>query len=208
MLTKEQIQNNKERFKDLISAIGRLDDQQLHTVLTWFENSDFYVAPASVKYHGNYEGGLCEHCLNVYDNLKKLYDTFQFQLDEDDQDSLVIVALFHDLAKVNFYKKEIKHHKVSKPDGSSYWEDYTGYGYRDDKFVLGNHEENCAYLASTLLPLRLSEYSAILNHHGGQGWDSTKSGPGEMFAKYPIAIYLHMADTIDAYDERTRKTAI
>ena len=28
--------------------------------------SDFFTAPASARYHGAYEGGLCEHSLNVY----------------------------------------------------------------------------------------------------------------------------------------------
>ena len=32
--------------------------------------SDFFRAPASTRFHGCYEGGLCEHSLNVYDCLK------------------------------------------------------------------------------------------------------------------------------------------
>ena len=28
--------------------------------------SDFFTAPASTRYHGAYEGGLCEHSMNVY----------------------------------------------------------------------------------------------------------------------------------------------
>ena len=30
---------------------------------------DFFTAPASTRFHGAYEGGLCEHSLNVYDCL-------------------------------------------------------------------------------------------------------------------------------------------
>ena len=30
------------------------------------ENSDFFTAPASTKYHSAYEGGLCQHSINVY----------------------------------------------------------------------------------------------------------------------------------------------
>ena len=37
---------------------------------------DFFTAPASTKYHGNYEGGLCEHSLDVYDMAVRLENTF------------------------------------------------------------------------------------------------------------------------------------
>ena len=34
------------------------------------EESDFFTAPASTRYHGSYPGGLAEHSLHVYDCLK------------------------------------------------------------------------------------------------------------------------------------------
>lgn len=202
MLNKTEIENNKQRFKDLVSSISRLSDEELHNVLSYFDNTDFFVAPASTKYHGAYEGGLCEHSLKVYDNLKKLYDTFHFNLDQNDQDSITIVSLFHDLGKINFYKKEIKHRKVYDKSGNSKWEDYLGYNVVEptSRFLLGNHEENCAYLASTLVPLRASEYSAILNHHGTLGWDSAKGNISEIYDNNALAQFLHYADSIDAYD--------
>lgn len=206
MLSKEQVENNKNRFKDLISNITRLSDEDVARVLSWFDNTDFFIAPASTKYHNAYEGGLCEHSLNVYDNLCKLYDVFKFDLDQDDQDSIIIVSLFHDISKANFYVKEIKHKKVFDEKGNSKWEDYIGYSYLDSnsRFLVGNHEENSAYLASTLVPLRQSEYAAILNHHGGLDWSSTKQGPADVYCRYPIAMYLHMADMADAYDKNVR----
>lgn len=35
-------------------------------LIQWLESTDFFTAPASTKYHGAYEGGLCEHSLNVF----------------------------------------------------------------------------------------------------------------------------------------------
>ena len=35
-------------------------------MLAWIETTDFYYAPASTRFHGNHEGGLLEHYLNVY----------------------------------------------------------------------------------------------------------------------------------------------
>lgn len=204
MLQKLEIENNKKRFKDIVCSITRLDESSLSNLLNYLDQTDFFVAPASTKYHGAYEGGLCEHSLNVYDNLMKLYESFRFKLEDDDVDSIAITALFHDLSKTNFYQKEIKHRKVYDNSGNSRWEDYIGYSVIDqsDRFLLGNHEENAAYLLSTLIPLRASEYSAILNHHGGMGWDSSKVNIAEIFQYNPLAQFLHYADSIDAYDPK------
>ena len=45
---------------------NRIENNKIQDFLAWLEKSDFFVAPASTKYHGNYAGGLCEHSLNVY----------------------------------------------------------------------------------------------------------------------------------------------
>ena len=60
---------NKERFLQLFSKIDRAGKEDL---VAWLEQSDFFTAPASAKYHCSYEGGLVEHSLNVYDALVKL----------------------------------------------------------------------------------------------------------------------------------------
>lgn len=206
MISKEQIEANKNKFKDIVSSIERLTEESLHNVLSFLDNTDFFIAPASTKYHNAYDGGLCEHSLNVYDYICKLHSTFNFKLEDDDLDSLKIVALFHDIAKINYYNKEIKHKKVYDNDGKSRWEDYIGYAIKSlsDRYVVGNHEETSAYITSTLIPLRISEYSAILNHHGGLDWNSTKQGPSDVYCTYPLAMFLHLADMVDAYDERVR----
>lgn len=206
MLTTTDIETNKTKFKDLISSISRLNEDDIFRIFNWLDNSDFFTAPASTKYHNAYDGGLCEHSLHVYNNLMKLYQAFEFPLEENDLDSLKIVSLFHDIGKVNFYIKEIKHRKVVNTDNTFHWEDYIGYSFKDanNRFFVGNHEETCAYIVSTLIPLRASEYSAILNHHGGLDWGSTKQGPTEVYCKYPLAMFLHFADMADAYDNTVR----
>ena len=50
-----------EIFKENITRPGA------DALLDYLTNkSDFFTAPASARYHGAYEGGLCEHSLNVY----------------------------------------------------------------------------------------------------------------------------------------------
>ena len=100
MLTSVQIENNWDRFKNLLLTVDRPGVLEL---VKYLENdTDMKTAPASTRYHGNYDGGLCEHCLNVYDNLVAITKA----LNEDfDNSTLIIVALLHDLAKINFYEK-------------------------------------------------------------------------------------------------------
>ena len=44
------------------------------------EQSDFYIAPASTMYHGNYEGGLCDHSVHVFEELSNLNDYYWWRL--------------------------------------------------------------------------------------------------------------------------------
>ena len=65
--------------------------------------SDFFTAPSSTRFHGCYEGGLCEHSLNVYHCLvdylqrERVQELYGLEYGEE---SVAIVALLHDLCKV------------------------------------------------------------------------------------------------------------
>ena len=66
----------------------------------WLDHkTDFFTAPASTRFHGACEGGLCMHSLNVY---HALHDTFFAE--GDSEESFAICALLHDLCKANYYK--------------------------------------------------------------------------------------------------------
>ena len=71
-----QLQQNKKRYIELISSIER-EGADIEKLLKKLENSDFFFAPASVKYHSAYEGGLCTHSLGVYDAYMKLIDSLK-----------------------------------------------------------------------------------------------------------------------------------
>lgn len=38
----------------------------IEDLIKYLESTDFYTAPASSRFHCDYEGGLVEHSLNVY----------------------------------------------------------------------------------------------------------------------------------------------
>lgn len=58
------MKEKKERFIMLLRSTER---QGIEEVISYLENAGFFTAPASTNFHLNYEGGLMEHSMNVYD---------------------------------------------------------------------------------------------------------------------------------------------
>ena len=56
----------KEKFLELLKTVKR---EGMEDLINFLEKSDFFKAPASTRFHGNYEGGLVEHSLKVYEIL-------------------------------------------------------------------------------------------------------------------------------------------
>ncbi len=52
---------SKERFLSVYNNTIHRDG--FDTLLRWLEDSDFFVAPASTKFHGCHEGGLLQHMI-------------------------------------------------------------------------------------------------------------------------------------------------
>lgn len=70
----------------------------------FLNESDFYTAPASRRYHMSVPGGLAQHTLNVYNVLKTVaIASGSLPTDRQTVDSLILIAICHDLCKVNFY---------------------------------------------------------------------------------------------------------
>ena len=63
------VAESKERFIEIFKKEIKRDGSTALLDFLLSKNSDFFTAPASSRYHCAYEGGLCEHSLNVYDCL-------------------------------------------------------------------------------------------------------------------------------------------
>ena len=220
MLTPEQIENNKNRFLSLVEKIERsYDKERLIKQLTC---SDFFTAPASSIYHNAFEGGLCVHCLNVYDTLVKMCHALYDEYDENgeykgfncpySEETLIIVALFHDFDKMNKYERTVKNQKKYWEGGTKYdemgkfdWVSVAGYKRKDDKdvFVYGTHGENSAYMTETFIPLSLEESCAIVNHHSVH--DNPKLNNSAIFSRYHLSCLLHAADMVCAFVVETHE---
>lgn len=157
-------------------------------LLSWLEDSDFFTAPASTRFHGSHPGGLLEHSLNVYDCfLQEL--CAEGLTGAYTPENVSICALLHDVCKVNFYKKGTRN---VKEDGR--WVAKEVYEI-DEKFPCG-HGEKSVIILQNFLRLEPEEILAIRAHMGG--WDdSVKGGArfiGNIFERSKFAALLHVAD--------------
>ena len=157
----------------------------------WLWNTDFFTAPASTRYHDCFEGGLAFHSLSVFRHLNELSTLFGLGLDdgiENPDESIAIVALFHDLCKVGCYKTEMRWRK----DKNNQWEQYPTYKFEED-FAYGGHGAKSVFLVQSFMKLTPEEASAI-NCHMGQ-WDASQySNPSLVFERNKLAWLLHVAD--------------
>lgn len=173
----------KEEFIRIASE--NIDRAGLTFLLQWLEQTDFFTAPASTRYHNDFEGGLVLHSLNVYSQLKKLCKFYNCDATDE---SIAIVALFHDLCKVGCYKTEMRWRK----DKDNKWEQYPTYKFEED-FAYGGHGAKSVFLVQNFMALSPTEASAI-NCHMGQ-WDATTySNPTTVYERNTLAWLLHVAD--------------
>ena len=185
---------NKERFIEIYKQnINREGADKLLTYLC--DNSDFFTAPASARFHSAYEGGLCEHSLNVYDCLKEYMERDRvkniYKLTASDE-SIAIVALLHDICKVNMYVPSTRNVK----DEKGVWHQVPTYSY-DDKLPYG-HGEKSVYIISGYMKLTREEAFAIRYHMGFSG-NEEKNNVGAAFEMFPLAFALSTADMESTY---------
>ncbi len=196
------VNENIERFESLLRSTKR---EGIEGLIAFIRKSDFYTAPASTRYHSCHKGGLLEHSLNVYDRfIEKFKDDLWAEKVDVDKDSLIIIALLHDLCKCWFYGTELKNKKIysdtgkkSDSNGRFDWETVPVYMV-DDKFPMG-HGEKSMYLAERFIRLSKTEAMAIRWH---MLWTEPKeyyNTIGNAIKLYPIILALHEADMESTY---------
>lgn len=184
----------KQRFIYICKTYIHRDG--INDLLDWLEKSDFFYAPASTKFHGNYAGGLLVHSLNVYDCLKMLIKMNNITGISDE--TIAIVSLFHDICKANFYKvgtRNVKDEETGK------WYKKEVYEIDDSTFPIGHGEKSCVILQWFLKKLSVDELLAIRHHMGGFD-NAVKGGDYSMSRAYEmckLAVLLHLADMNATY---------
>lgn len=175
MLTKKQIESNKEKIKGLLRSTKR---EGIEKVIEYLENTDFFIVPSSLKRHHNWEGGLAQHCLGVYDRLLETGKSLP-------SDSVIITSLLHDICKARKHYKNNKGEWVERSDSQLY---IPGHGSRSVKLL----QKTCE------LKLTEDERKAIRWHMGG--YNVPKEDLKDYFStkKSDLCRLLYNADCYDA----------
>ena len=187
----------RDRFENLLLATGR---EGMSDLIKFINDSDFYSAPASSRFHGAHQGGLLEHSLQVNKDMMVIYEAFRergrLKDGQINLHSIIIASLLHDICKVNFYKQDVRNVK-----NNGVWEQVPYYTI-DDKLPL-SHGEKSVMILQQYIELTTDEIYAIRWHMGGFD-DSAKSYAGGLqlsaaLDRCPLLVMLHMADLAAVY---------
>ena len=188
----------KEQFIEILNGTKRAG---MENVISKLEETGFFNAPASTKFHLSCKGGLLEHSFNVYraalmvrEQVIKARPELEEQLPLD---SIAICALLHDTCKCDIYKEGI----LSRKNADGYWEKYVGYQVDYSAGLpIGHGEKSVIILLSWGLELTPEEMLAIRWHMSA--WDMPLQSPEhkESFnaakAKSPLVSLIQTADGI------------
>ncbi len=156
--------------------------------------SDFFTAPSSTRFHGSYEGGLVQHSVNVYhclvDYLARPRTKELYGMDYSEE-SVALVALLHDICKLNFYTVDYRNTKINGK-----WESVPYYRIEDN--LPYGHGEKSVYIISSYMRLSREEAFAIRYHMGFSGIED-KNTIGRALEMFPLALALNVADMEASY---------
>ncbi len=190
--------NARDRFIEIFKSKVKREGADKLLEFICSPSSDFFTAPASARYHSAYEGGLCEHSLNVYDCLVAYLDRdvakTKYKLNYTDE-TIAIVSLLHDLCKMNVYKPGFRN--VKNEQGK--WEQVPTFEF-DDKLPYG-HGEKSVYMITPFMKLTREEAFAIRYHMGFSGANSPQetNNVSKAFEMFPLAFALSTADMEATY---------
>lgn len=194
----QAIKEQKELFISLLRSTNR---EGIEDLIDFLENkSDFFTAPASSKFHNNFEGGLLDHTLNVYRNFKNLLEMKNVHVEED---SIIISALCHDLCKANYYLKESRNRKV---DGK--WEAYDVWSTNKNPAVPLPHSPRSVRMLRKFISVKFQEELIIYYHMGPYGGEDYEYRNLLQLVneKYPETLLFYTADLISSYLDEEKET--
>lgn len=177
---------DKERL-DLMMATN-LSEIVKEDFLKWLAENGFFTAPASTKYHGNYEGGLFDHSFMVMNLLVELSAANGLKWKRPA--SPFLVGMFHDLCKIDQYRIDNSTpYTVGEP---------IRYEYNPNTMYKG-HGDKSIILLSQFTTLTDEETACIRYHMGAftekEEWrDYTRA-----VHAFPNVLWTHQADMLASH---------
>ncbi len=160
MLTKEKEKQEMENLKTLIlDRLKSVKRDGIDELIDYLVNkTDYFTAPASTKFHSNFEGGLAYHSHNVVELLAQKNKQYNLGLSNE---TIYLTGYLHDLCKCNMYEKTMR---LKKDEMTGKWIGYASYEI-NEKIPLG-HGEKSVILLQQFVKLTLEECLMIRWHMG------------------------------------------
>ena len=148
------------------------------------------TSPASVKYHGNHEGGLFDHSRAVAEAL--IDYTEKMGLEWQNPRSPWVIGQFHDLCKIDQYAKVVDVEGVLMFGEDETKGEKCHFEHNKNLFLTG-HGDKSIMLLSRWMTLTDEEILCIRYHMGAfvtAEWDLYRAA----IKKYPNVLWTHTAD--------------
>ncbi len=178
--------------QEFLGLLQRVNRSGIDDLIKFIKKTDFFKAPASTRFHGSREGGLVEHSLKVYEILKHKVENCIEKI-EVSEETIILVALLHDICKANFYKVDYRNAK----NELGVWEKVPYYTI-DDTIPYG-HGEKSVMMITEYIKLTPEEKYAIRWHMGFTEPKEQYTTIGIAYTKYPLALLMHEADLEATY---------
>lgn len=189
----------KPTITEMINYIVK-DEAESAALIDWLDASDFWVAPASSRFHGNFKYGLSLHTLKViYQCLiftQTIADSFMTSPMNKNYtftaEDVFIAALSHDFCKTNFYAIEYRNTK----DITGNWVKTPFYKTKNDNRNLGHGNESVLMLLEIMPSYIKKRYvlEAVSRHMGFSDLSESEGYNYSNFLQNPLVLLLQMAD--------------
>jgi len=167
------IEKNRQTILNLLEETER---DGIHDLINWLKTTEFFVSPASTRFHLCVKGGLAQHSLNVYDTFRLL--NHYYYRETLTIPSVTIPPLLHDICKHDMYIWR----------GTQY-----GYRYVDEP----PHGARSVELIKQFIELSPKE-EAMIRWHMGYYHDAAEFNEvkNDLSKEHPEAHLLYFADHI------------
>ena len=171
---------NMDKYCKLVERFPSLNND---AVLTYLREADYFTAPSSLKFHGDWIGGNFDHSMKVTELL--LEYTVSENLKWSREESPYIVGLFHDMCKCDQRKFEMKDGEVVIVSANA---------------IDRRHSERSIELVEkNIISMTVEEKLCIYYHMGEYGGDAEyQLLMKEMISKNPNILFTQLADSTAA----------
>lgn len=172
-------------FNKIKPIMGVSDD-----FMDWLVDTGYFTTPASTKYHGAHECGLFDHSRAVAEILIEF--TEKMNLEWQNPRSPWVIGHFHDLCKIDQYKKVVDKEGVALFGSDDVKGEESHFEYNADVLLTG-HGDKSVMLLSRWLTLTEEEILCIRYHMGAyetKEWELYDRA----IRKFPNVLWTHHAD--------------